>query len=90
MLGARIFAIADTMDAIMSDRPYRKGQPLSVAKAEIKRCTGSQFDPTLVEVYLDLPDDTWLDIRQMVEGMETADLIRYGAGASRPSRNQTP
>ena len=90
VLGARIFAIADTMDAIMSDRPYRKGQPLSVAKAEIKRCTGSQFDPTLVEVYLDLPDDTWLDIRQMVEGMETADLIRYGAGASRPSRNQTP
>jgi putative nucleotidyltransferase with HDIG domain len=48
-LGARILAVADTYDAITSDRPYRKGAPCEVATQEIRRCCGKQFDPEVVE-----------------------------------------
>ena len=51
-LAARILAIADTYDAMTSDRSYRKGLPHEVAMAEIKRCSGTQFDPLIVEVFL--------------------------------------
>jgi diguanylate cyclase (GGDEF)-like protein/putative nucleotidyltransferase with HDIG domain len=54
-LGARIFAIADTFDALTSDRPYRKALPLDAALAEIKRCWGTQFDPQLVDTFLAIP-----------------------------------
>ncbi|MEO8539661.1 MAG: HD-GYP domain-containing protein [bacterium] len=50
-LGARIFAICDTYDAIISDRPYRKGQSPDAALAEIIRCSGTQFDPKVVEAF---------------------------------------
>jgi response regulator RpfG family c-di-GMP phosphodiesterase len=51
-LGARIFAIADTYDAITSDRPYRKRQTPEAACQEIRRCSGTQFDPRCVEAFL--------------------------------------
>lgn len=53
-IGARIFAIADTFDAITSDRPYRKGAPFQTARDEIRRCSGTQFDPRCVQAFLDL------------------------------------
>lgn len=56
-LGARIIAIADTYQAMTSDRPYRKGMATTNAMAEIRRCAGSQFDPTLVSVFL----EAWKD-----------------------------
>jgi HD-GYP domain-containing protein (c-di-GMP phosphodiesterase class II) len=62
-LGARIFAIADTLDAIMSDRPYRHGRPYSVARAEIERESGKQFDPEVVTVFLSNSEETWQKIR---------------------------
>jgi HD-GYP domain-containing protein (c-di-GMP phosphodiesterase class II) len=62
-MGARIFAVADTLDAITSDRPYRKATSFAAARAEIKRCAGTQFDPRVVEVYLSLPDQLWEDLR---------------------------
>ncbi len=58
-LAARIFAVADTLDAITSDRPYRRGQSFEVAKAEIIRGSGSQFDPSVVDVFLSLPREKW-------------------------------
>ncbi len=50
-LGARIFVIADTIDAMTSDRPYRRALPFEAAVAEIIRCSGTQFDPKAVETF---------------------------------------
>jgi putative nucleotidyltransferase with HDIG domain len=63
-LGARIFSIADALDAMISDRPYRKALPMSHAREEIRRCSGTQFDPKIVEVFLAIPDRHWLDLRE--------------------------
>src|ERR1700744_6347308 len=62
-LGARIFAVADTLDALTSDRPYRKATTFAAARKEIQRCSGTQFDPKVVSVYLSLPDQLWEDLR---------------------------
>ena len=51
-LAARLFAVIDTLDAMTFDRPYRKALPFDVAKAEIMRMAGSQFDPVAVETLL--------------------------------------
>jgi len=51
-LWARLFAVIDTLDAITSDRPYRKGQDFDTAAAEIGRMAGSQFDPRAVQAFL--------------------------------------
>lgn len=62
-LGARVFAVADTLDAITSKRPYRSANSFDTARREIKRCAGTQFDPMVVETYLCLPDQLWEDLR---------------------------
>ncbi|PWB61281.1 MAG: two-component system response regulator [Deltaproteobacteria bacterium] len=51
-LESRIMAIADTFDAMTSTRAYRKALPLAEANAEILRCSGTQFDPEIVPVFL--------------------------------------
>ncbi len=79
VVGARVFHLADTMDAITSDRPYRKGRGIKVAHEEIKRCRGSQFDPEIVDAYLGIPGEDWVRIRRQVEGLETEDSKRWGA-----------
>jgi putative two-component system response regulator len=50
-LGARIFAVADAIDAITSDRPYRRAQPWPSAVSELQACRNSQFDPRIVDVF---------------------------------------
>jgi len=50
--GARLFAVIDTLDAITNDRPYRKGKKFDVAKDEIVKLSGQQFDPQAVEAFL--------------------------------------
>ena len=67
-LGARIFAVADTLDAMTSDRPYRSALSQEEAKAEIRRCAGTQFDPRVVEAFLSIPDGTWKDLRANASG----------------------
>lgn len=62
-LGARLFAVIDTLDAITSDRPYRKAQSFDTAKAEIIKLSGHQFDPRAVEAFLSEEDD----LRGMVD-----------------------
>ena len=63
-LGSRIFSIADALDAMLSDRPYRKALPMSHAREEIRRCAGTQFDPKIVEVFLSIPEDHWIFLRE--------------------------
>ncbi len=72
-LGARIFAIADTLDAITSDRPYRKGGPIEKARNEIRRFAGTQFDPRCAEAFLSL------DL-QVVEALRHPDSRSLPAG----------
>jgi len=63
-LGARIFTVADSLDAMISDRPYRRALPMTHAREEIRRCAGTQFDPKVVDVFMSIPDQHWIDLRQ--------------------------
>ena len=67
-LGARIFSVADTLDAMTSDRPYRRALPFSTARDEITRESGRQFDPEVVRVFLSIPEEVWSNIRLEVAG----------------------
>lgn len=62
-LGARLFTVIDTLDAITSDRPYRKAGTFEKAKNEIENCAITQFDPTAVEAFL----ASEKELRKMVE-----------------------
>jgi cyclic di-GMP phosphodiesterase len=66
-LGARIFSVADTLDAMTSNRPYRAAQPLSAARAEIDKWAGRQFDPQVVRVFLEMPENIWDDLRKGID-----------------------
>jgi putative nucleotidyltransferase with HDIG domain len=65
-LGARIFAVADALDAMISDRPYRKALSISYAREEIQRCSGTQFDPFVVQVFLAMPATLWTELRENI------------------------
>ena len=65
-LGARIFSVADTLDAITSNRPYRAAQSDSAAREEIKRWSGRQFDPEVVQTFLSIEEHIWPDLRKDV------------------------
>ncbi len=73
-LGARIFAVADALDAITSDRPYRKGTSFETAREEIARHAGQQFDPQVVEVFLSIPIPAWTEMRAEVSRLPNASL----------------
>lgn len=67
-VGARIFAVADALDAITSERPYRKARSFEAARKEILRCSGTQFDPRVVEVFLKIPNELWNELRSEIIG----------------------
>src|ERR1039458_1265779 len=69
-IGARIFAVADALDAITSDRPYRKARSFDAAREEILRCSGTQFDPMVVEVFLKIPNELWQELRSEINGQK--------------------
>lgn len=52
-IGSRILAVVDALDAMTNDRPFRKAITLAEAIDELERCKGSQFDPFIVDIYLD-------------------------------------
>lgn len=51
--GARILTVADSFDAMISNRPYRAALPVNRALAEVRECAGTQFDPVVVRAFLD-------------------------------------
>jgi response regulator RpfG family c-di-GMP phosphodiesterase len=82
-LGARIFSIIDTFDAMTSKRPYKEALPIAHARAEIQRCAGTQFDPRIVQEFLRIPDEELMEARAHVES-ET--LAAESSSAAEPAR----
>ncbi|MFQ6089098.1 MAG: HD domain-containing phosphohydrolase [Candidatus Methanofastidiosia archaeon] len=60
---ARIFAVADALEAITSNRPYRNAKSFDYAREEIKKCAESQFDPEVVHAFLSIPLEEWEETR---------------------------
>jgi putative nucleotidyltransferase with HDIG domain len=67
-LGARIFAVVDSFDAMASDRPYRRASSYEEIRQEIVRCSGTQFDPAVVAAFESVSPETWTEIRRRVAG----------------------
>ncbi len=78
-LGSRIFSVADTLDAITSDRPYRAAQSLQAAREEIAKWSGRQFDPDVVKVFLEMPENIWEDLRKEIHAQIYR--VAYSTGA---------
>jgi putative nucleotidyltransferase with HDIG domain len=92
-LGARIFAVADAVDAITSDRPYRAARSFDAAAEELTRCAGSHFDPLVVQAFNEVPLDSWREIRQLstepgliMKNNETGVDIRYSVLTMSPDK----
>jgi HD-GYP domain-containing protein (c-di-GMP phosphodiesterase class II) len=66
-MGARIFAVADTFDAMTSERPYRAMSMYQDVCVELAKCAGLQFDPLVVEVFMRIPETTWTELRRAVD-----------------------
>jgi hypothetical protein len=78
-LGARIILIADTIDAMTTDRPYRKRLPLDVVLAELQKCKGTQFDPALIQVVV-----ASVAVRRLIGGASAAaEFAESGPSRSR-------
>jgi putative nucleotidyltransferase with HDIG domain len=91
-IGARIFAVADALDAMTSDRPYRRSRSFESAREELLCHAGGQFDPTVVEAFLRIETAEWARItarvREAIEGGTRAKrmeaLLKEIAVAFRP------
>jgi response regulator RpfG family c-di-GMP phosphodiesterase len=66
-LGARLFSLADTLDAMTSDRTYRKATGLPQVYAEVSRERGMQFDPQIADLFLKTPERVWLQVRASLD-----------------------
>lgn len=71
-LVARIAAVADTFDAMTSKRTYRNALPLDVVKAEIAKYSGTQFDPDIATIFLDILENEYSKIEDIQEKYKTA------------------
>ena len=78
-LGARIFSIADTLDAMTVDRVYRPKQSYKAAREEIIRWSGKQFDPEAVKAFLEIPEEIWESLRKDIDSQISR--IAYSTGA---------
>jgi HD-GYP domain-containing protein (c-di-GMP phosphodiesterase class II) len=68
-LASRIILISDTIDAMTTDRPYRKRLGLEIVVAELQKCKGTQFDPDLVEVAV-----SSVAVRRLITGTTTSSM----------------
>jgi len=70
-LGSRIFSVVDSLDAMTSDRPYRKAMTYERARQEIEEGAGAQYDPEIVRHFLKIPASTWAEIREQTTQTRT-------------------
>ncbi len=73
--GARIFAVADTLDAMTSDRPYRAALPLQAAQEVIERGSGTLFDPLVAAAFLRVPSGTWETIAKQTVTVHASSVL---------------
>ncbi len=71
----RLLAVVDTFDAILSDRPYRKGATLAVALSELVTNKGRQFDPEIVDVFLSMLKDGRINFREIYQRDEDISVL---------------
>jgi putative nucleotidyltransferase with HDIG domain len=87
-MSARIFAIADTLDAITSERPYQRASTFESAREIIRRLSGTAFDPKVVDIFLSISEDVWPAIagdQRRIAGLwpelrRNPSLLRIGLG----------
>jgi len=77
-LGARIFAVADTIDAMTSDRPYRAALTFEAAAAELQLFSGRQFDPKVIEAFNKLDINTWKKEKLLVDNQIKLQPMQLG------------
>jgi response regulator RpfG family c-di-GMP phosphodiesterase len=90
LLSARIFAVADTLDAITSERPYQRASSFEEAREIIRRFSGGHFDPEVVNVFLGIAEETWPAIANdqqqpaelSPESTATSSMLRLGLSAT--------
>lgn len=80
-INARIFAVVDAFDAMVSDRVYRRGCSYPEAVAELERCAGTQFDPIIVDAFKQIPKEDWEVLRER-SLMEKQDTFSFQAVVS--------
>jgi putative nucleotidyltransferase with HDIG domain len=78
-LNARIFAVADAFDAIISDRVYRRGKSYELAAAELSRCAGKQFDPIVVAAFHRVTREEWEELRACSSKRTSNQTLRQSA-----------
>lgn len=66
-LGSRIFTVADAIDAITSERPYREALTFEVASKQLKESSGAQFDPNLIDLFFSVDLDTWKEEKEKID-----------------------
>jgi len=82
---ARVLTVADSFEAMVADRPYRRGRSQQEAMLELRRCSGSQFDPRVVEAFIEVLESTEADMGEPVEtdddiGQDEAQAVYIAIG----------
>ena len=83
-INARIFSVADSFDAMISDRVYRPGRPYEAAAKELDDWSGRQFDPNIVAAFHKVPKEDWEELKQLsmlkkdetVEGLTATEMVK--------------
>jgi HD-GYP domain-containing protein (c-di-GMP phosphodiesterase class II) len=75
-LGGKVFAVADSFDAMTSERPYRAALPFAVALREIEQHTGTLFDDSVVKAFLSIPISRWEAIREESRRISISSFVK--------------
>src|SRR2546425_12836673 len=89
-IGARIFAVADTLDAITSDRPYRKALPFEDGFRVIHTESGRLYDPQVTAAFFSLPKESWSTIARMQHQVTSLPSWLRSGGAAVPPASPLP